>query len=79
MRPVPYLCIGGQVTDPNADDFLGTEHDHLWWLNDAARIVRLDAWAELDPQHVQHLLEEVRDLQALLDRCGAFDPPEYPF
>lgn len=69
----------GQYSDPNAEDFLGTEHDHLWWLSDAARLVRDAAWDELDPQHLCHLLEEVRDLQALLAEARAVAALEIPF
>jgi hypothetical protein len=69
----------GQHLDPNAPDFLGIEHDHAWWLNDAARLVREEAWAELDPQHLRHALEEIADLQRLLSRATALAEEPVPF
>ena len=56
----------------------GTEHNHLWWINDASRIIRNNAWGELEPRHVRHLIEEIRDLQILLNHAWAYDPPD-PF
>lgn len=64
----------GQVTDPNAEDFVGIEYDHLWWLEDAARIMRTDAWRELDPQHVEHLLGEITNLEARIARLRPVEP-----
>ncbi|MEA3643356.1 MAG: hypothetical protein VBE63_25975 [Lamprobacter sp.] len=54
------------------------EHDHLWWINDAARMVRTEDWSELNPEHIRHLIEEVRDLNCLLDKGWVLNPPE-PF
>jgi hypothetical protein len=68
----------GQCLNPDAEDFFGTEYDHDWWLIDAARIAREAAWHELDPQHVEHLLGELANLQALIQReevLDALDPP----
>ena len=52
------------------------ERDHLWWINDATRMVRTADWSALKPEHVCHLIEEVRDLAWLLDRDRYLDPPE---
>lgn len=52
------------------------ERDHLWWINDAARLVRSGDWSALNPEHVRHLVEEVRDLAWLLDRDWVLNPPE---
>jgi len=57
-----------QVIDPEAPGFVGIEHDHDWWLEDAARITRSAAWSQLDPQHVIHLLGEIANLEAQITR-----------
>lgn len=75
MQPQPQTA---PCLDPVADAFFGTEYDHDWWLVDAARIARESAWHELDPQHVEHLLGELANLHALIQReetRNALDPP----
>lgn len=71
--------LTGQCLDPHADDFVGIEYDHLWWINDAARIVRTDDWSSFDPQHLRHMIEEVRDLQCILDNERRGFSTETPF
>jgi len=39
-------------------------------------MVRTADWSALKPEHVCHLIEEVRDLAWLLDRDRYLDPPE---
>jgi hypothetical protein len=57
---------------------LEVERDHLWWINDATRMVRTGDWSSLNPEHIRHLLEEVRDLAWLLHRDQVLNPPD-PF
>ena len=73
FQPV-YL---GQFLDPNAEDFIGIEYDHEWWLTDAARIAHSAAWSQLDPQHVEHLLGEIANLEQRIARLRPVDtdPP----
>lgn len=55
---------------------VGLERDRLWWINDAARMVRNEEWGALDPEHIRNLIEEIRDLQWMLDRDRVLDPPD---
>lgn len=57
-----------QLVDPEAANFAGIEFDHDWWLEDAARIARSAAWSQLDPQHIEHLLSEITNLEERLAR-----------
>lgn len=66
-----------QVIDPEAPGFFGVVYDHDWWLGDAARIARSAAWSQLDPQHVEHLLSEITNLE---ERLARLRPVEFePF
>lgn len=76
MSPSHAASLAGQAPGAQAPRLSGHKPDHLWWLNDACRIVREAAWAQLEPAHVRHLIEEVQDLQQLLDRAIASGPPE---
>ena len=65
-----------QVTVPHFEHYIEAKKDHLWWLNDAARIVRTEAWDDLGPYHLRQLIEEIRDLQILLNNAWAYEPPD---
>ncbi len=69
-QPIPW----GQLSNPNAENFMGVEYDHEFWLEDAARIARFDAWPELNAEHIRHLLSEITNLKQQIDQLRPVDP-----
>jgi hypothetical protein len=69
----------GQYLDPAAEDFLGIEADHYALITDASRMLRERDLSGFSLAHLAALIEEARDLQAVLDYERRAAPDDCPF